>query len=422
MVSKRIANALARAAIGTKPNRNITSFFSRRPAPVAPVAAVPAPAAPAAALAVPAAPSGIEINLDEPIQPSLSSGRVTRSQAKKLDSPSDKSLVPSPPSGRSTGSRVKEIDSDDKPLVPALGRRTPKKLESSSAKSLLPTPSSGPSTRFRAKLPERDSDDETLVPPRVSVRATRSRGREPSVASGNKSGADKSPTSAPARSVPVHGNDEASPSDDEDASPSDDEDRLAFGPRYNFKKAQRFAEQVDVDKARFETTPLSDRMRAWAMGEPIDIWEPISRQPAVPGRNFIPFVLPFRDDDNVVGWELCARQNGTNLRFLSLPSADGNPYTQREAMFLCSKLVEALQVWPDINDITSPVTTGRRTVPRNGSSAIGALASAAHRVVFLNRTPIVFYAGSIVVGARKGFRLMISLLHPDTLVSSLRKK
>ncbi|KLU83937.1 hypothetical protein MAPG_02986 [Magnaporthiopsis poae ATCC 64411] len=409
MPSKRTANALAKAAKGTA---SITSFFPKRAtrgnnAPEDEDGDVPA--APAAPLAAPASPPAVDDIDDVPI-------RRTRSRAKapvSLDS-----------------------DSDDKPLV-------------------RPVRSSGPSTRSRAKQPESDSDDKPLVPIRASGRITRSRAKEPSVASDDESGADGGSSKAPAKrkalASPVSPVDNkrrrgdaapvpASPvilDEDEEALLSEGEDATPTGYAcHNRRIAERFAKALDPAKVGKRTgnllgAGLSDRMRAWINNEAVDIWEPISRRPAVPGRNYTPLVVKWDDPKGErSAWDLFAvqgRERRSFIRFPSSPDNEADSYTQEEAESLCSKLVEALQVWPDVNDITYLATLNNRIALHGlrGKGAIRSLVSAAHGVVFPSRPPLVNGCkprpkGDL--GASMFTFAGLVLVDPDTLVSTTCEK
>ncbi|KLU83425.1 hypothetical protein MAPG_02485 [Magnaporthiopsis poae ATCC 64411] len=86
------------------------------------------------------------------------------------------------------------------------------------------------------------------------------------------------------------------------ASPTgpDERDETPLPDRPNEKKARAFAKSTIVAKVGKPTpvaTPvISCRMRGWLADREVDVWEPISRRPVLPGRNYTPLVRATDND------------------------------------------------------------------------------------------------------------------------------
>lgn len=171
-------------------------------------------------------------------------------------------------------------------------------------------------------------------------------------------------------------------------------------------------------------------MKSWINNEAVDIWEPIRRRPAVPGRNYTPLVAKHdHPKGESSGWDLFAVQGTERRSFLRFPSSlnnEADSYTWEEAETLCSKLVEALQVWPNVNEMTCLATANNKIAANAvaGKAAVRALISAAHRVVFPSRPPLISNSGKPTLRLGVPFFKLYGLVHfePDALVSTACEK
>lgn len=174
----------------------------------------------------------------------------------------------------------------------------------------------------------------------------------------------------------------------------------------------------DIDVPQFETGPqaVSSSVLDDNQGDPFSfVYDKLALQP---GRSYevdleeIPaYKTPGSKTYRPPAWELQGRQSTDARKFVRL-KRDG--FTRDEAAAICRKFVDALNRWPDMNAISSPV--GRREFgkPR---TLVRALFSAAQHSALPNK-PLRFYPPAFHSSAADGgshVTAMIQYIDPQTL-------
>jgi hypothetical protein len=128
-----------------------------------------------------------------------------------------------------------------------------------------------------------------------------------------------------------------------------------------------------------------------------------------PGRNFQPIVKKTPANP----WQLNARQGATTRKFISIPAM---PCSEDSALAICTKLVDALHRWPDMDQISS---SGRPIVDRSR-----ALCEATH-VVVCPVIPILLSAPTFQANGSASYadcRLKLSIIDPNSLQPKITYK
>ncbi|KAH8680356.1 hypothetical protein BGZ61DRAFT_535424 [Ilyonectria robusta] len=115
--------------------------------------------------------------------------------------------------------------------------------------------------------------------------------------------------------------------------------------------------RLDPDENRYERKAISSSVLIESDGDPFSFaYDKLALQP---GRHYevdveeIPaYKTPNSKQYRPSAWDLQGRQSADARKFVRL-KRDG--FTWDEAMGICRKFVDALNIWPDINDISSPV-------------------------------------------------------------------